>query len=399
MRSFFEEFIALPLVALVMIVGCSEAAQEQAAGPKEHAGEHEAREGGHAHAELPDHVTLSAEVIAAAKIESAPARMEVIAPIIRATGQIEADPARTMQVAAKVAGVVESVAFREGDVVAEGQTLATIRAPGLASMRADVAALQARGASARANLTRLEAMAQRDMASLQELAAARAEATALAAEASAAQQRLRALGLGSRGAAPKFELRAPRAGFVIRRGVVAGQSVLAEQQVATIVDLEKAWFMAHVFEHQLARVRVGAAAAVELNAYPGELFTGTIEFLSPIVEADSGTIVARIVIDNREAMLRIGLFGTVEIAAPSEASAVPVLVVPRSAITDVTGKTSLFVQAEDGVFELHEVTLGASGPGLVEVVQGLHEGERVVTRGAWTLKSVLLRGTFGEDHD
>ena len=59
----------------------------------------------------------------------------------------------------------------------------------------------------------------------------------------------------------------------------------------------------------------------------------------------------------------------------------------------------MFVRREGGEFELHEVTLGASGPGLVEVVQGLQEGERVVTRGAWTLKSVLLRGTFGEDHD
>src|SRR5690606_33997405 len=99
-----------------------------------HAEEHaeaDERGDGHAHAELPSQVRLSPEVIAAAKIESAPARVEVIAPIIRATGQVEADPDRTAVVAARVAGVVESLQFREGDVVREGQTLATIRAPGL----------------------------------------------------------------------------------------------------------------------------------------------------------------------------------------------------------------------------------------------------------------------------
>lgn len=383
---------------LLLLAGCGAPTAGEPAAAGEHGAPDEHEHGDeHAHAELPRHVTLSPQVIAEAKIETAPARREVIAPVVRATGQIEADPARTTVVAAKVAGVIESVEFREGDFVTKGQVLATIRAPGLGSMRADVAALQARSASARANLTRLEALAQRNMASQQELAAARAEATALQAEASAAQQRLKALGLGARGTAPKFELRAPASGFATHRGVIAGESVLAEQEVATIVDLERAWFVARVFEHQLARIRVGAAAAVELNAYPGETFLGAIDFVSPQVDADARTIVARIVIDNREAMLRIGLFGTAQIAAPTEASAGPVLVVPRSALTEIAGKTAVFVQGEDDHFELHEVILGASGPGMVEVVQGLQEGERVVTRGVWTLKSVLLRGTFGED--
>lgn len=361
--------------------------------------EHGARENEHAHAGLPRHVRLSPQVIAEAHIETAPARREVIAPVVHATGQIEADPARTRVVAARVAGVIESVAFREGDFVTEGQVLATIRAPGLGSMRADIAALKARSASARANLARLEALAQRNMASQQELAAARAEATALAAEASAAEQRLKALGLNARGAAPKFELRAPGSGFAIRRGVVAGESVLAEQEVATIVDLERAWFVARVFEHQLARIRVGAAAAVELNAYPGETFLGAVDYVSPAVDAEARTIVARVVVENRDALLRIGLFGTAAIAAPTEARSTPVLVVPRSALTEIAGKTVVFVAGEGGSFELHEVILGVSGPGMVEVVQGLQEGEQVVTRGVWTLKSVLLRGTFGEDHD
>ena len=76
----------------------------------------------------------------------------------------------------------------------------------------------------------------------------------------------------------------------------------------------------------------------------------------------------------------------------------PRLVVPRSAVLEIAGKTTVFVRREAGEFERHEVVLGVAAPGKVEVVSGLEEGELVVTQGVWTLKSVLLKASFGEDH-
>jgi cobalt-zinc-cadmium efflux system membrane fusion protein len=289
--------------------------------------------------------------------------------------------------------------FREGDFVAAGKVLATVRAPSLGSLRADLASLQARTASARSNLTRLQALAERNMASQQELAAARAEATALEAESQAAKQRLQALGLGSKGNATVFSLRAPIAGHVTQRNVVPGQPVTPEQTVATIVNLDRAWFIARLFEHLLANIRVGAAVEIELNAYPDHPFHGVVEYIGPKVDVEAQTVVARIPVDNREDILRIGLFGKARIAiSDPRAEPEPVLAVPRDAIIEVAGKTVVFVRGEGGVFELHEVVLGVAGPGVVEILQGLREGESVVTHGAWTLKSVLLKGTFGEDH-
>jgi cobalt-zinc-cadmium efflux system membrane fusion protein len=364
-----------------------------------HGDEHDEQGAGHEHDALPTRVELSEQVIGDANIVVEPVREQVVAPVLVAPGRVEADPGRTAQVPAKVAGIVEDVAFREGDLVQEGQLLATVRAPGLGSLRADLASLQARTASARSNLARIEALAQRSMASQQELAAARAEATALDAEATAARQRLQALGLASRGQATVFSLRAPLSGHVMQRGVVPGQAVTPEDTVATIVSLEGAWFVARIFEHMLARVRVGAIAEVVLNAHPDHPFKGTVQYLAPKVDDDAQTVVARIPIDNREDLLRLGLFGSVSIAAAEPGVlADPVLAVPRDALIEVAGKTAVFVRGEGGVFELHEVVLGAAGPGVVEVIQGLHAGEPVVVRGAWTLKSVLLKASFGEDH-
>ena len=79
--------------------------------------------------------------------------------------------------------------------------------------------------------------------------------------------------------------------------------------------------------------------------------------------------------------------------APGE----PALAVPTSAITRMQGKVVGFVQHDDEHFEVHELVLGASDHRYTEIVHGLREGERVVTEGAFTIKSALLRGTFGED--
>jgi cobalt-zinc-cadmium efflux system membrane fusion protein len=392
-----------PVIALVLLAIACNRATPPPAGEGEHQehGEEHADEHGdeHGHDELPTRVELSDRVVEEAGIVAEPARRQIVAPVLLATGHVEADPGRSAQVPAKVSGVVEEVLFREGDIVTAGAVLATVRAPGLGGLRADLASLQARTASAQSNRTRLEALAQRNMASQQELAAARAEATALDAESRAAKQRLQALGLASQGNASVFSLRAPIAGSITHRGVLPGQAVTAESSVATIVSIDRAWFVARIFEHMLARVRVGAVAEVQLNAYPDHPFLGKVEHLAATVDAEAQTVVARIPIENREDILRIGLFGSARITATDAgAEPTPVLAVARDSVIAVAGKPAVFVRGEGGSFELHEVVLGTSGPGLVEILAGLHEGELVVTRGAWTLKSVLLKGTFGEDH-
>lgn len=71
--------------------------------------------------------------------------------------------------------------------------------------------------------------------------------------------------------------------------------------------------------------------------------------------------------------------------------------VPRSALIDVAGKTVVFVRVAPEEFELHEVATGEASAGNVRVLSGLREGEEVVTQGAFTIKSVILRGTLADE--
>lgn len=364
----------------------------------EHAEDHHEDEP--AHGAMPRRVRLAPQVMIDAGVTDEPATRASLAETIQVVGELAADPDRTAQIAARVAGTLASLDFREGDAVTEGQVLATIRAPSLGSLRSDLAALQARASTARSNMLRLEALAVRNMASTQELAAARGESAALDAEARAAGQRLTALGVGRTGET-LYTLRATISGIVTERAPVLGQAVTAETTVAKIVNLDEVWFLARIFEHNVDQVHLGSPAEIQLNAHPDERYQGRVVYLAHVVDPHARTLTARIVLKNHDARLRLGMFGTASIALPGDDPAlgdIP-LVVPRSALTEVDGRPAVFVRHADDDFELHDVVLGAADPGRVAIVHGLRDGERVVTNGVHTLKSVLLRGTFAdEDH-
>jgi cobalt-zinc-cadmium efflux system membrane fusion protein len=349
------------------------------------------------HEELPTRVRLDPAVIAQAKIETAPVAREVLVSTIDLPGEIASDPDQTARVSVLVPGRIEAVRFKEGQRVRKGEVLVILKVPELGKAKAAFAATSAKAAVARRNADRLQALAEKRLAASQEVLAARAEAEALDAEAQAAAEQLTAWGTDSTGAVPsQLALRAPLSGVVVARDAMVGQVVVGDQTLATIADLSEVWFLGRVFEKNLAEVRLGAPAEVELNAYPKERFTGSIEYLGKQIDPSARTIVARIALGNRADLLRLGLFGVARVASGPESKA-PVLVVPRSAVTEVGQKPVVFVRQPDGDFDLHQVVLGAGALGKVEIVSGLREGEQVVVQGVFTLKSVVLKNTFGEE--
>jgi multidrug efflux pump subunit AcrA (membrane-fusion protein) len=135
---------------------------------------------------------------------------------------------------------------------------------------------------------------------------------------------------------------------------------------------------------------------VHLNAYAGEHFHGTVEYIGQQIDPVARTVTARVRLENTKGLLRLGLFGTCQVSTGSGDQAGAKLVVNHESVTDVGGKSVVFVREKDGAFELHEVTLGREALGKVEILAGLREGEEVVTTGVFTLKSMVLKGSFAE---
>jgi cobalt-zinc-cadmium efflux system membrane fusion protein len=148
-------------------------------------------------------------------------------------------------------------------------------------------------------------------------------------------------------------------------------------------------------EADLRRLRVGAPAAIEVAAYPGERFEGRVAYVSSALDKETRTVQARIEVLNPKGRLKIEMFATAHIeAGAGEAQA---LVVPREAVVLMDGKPAVFVQ-EDGRFEARGVELGQPLAGGTVVRSGVQPGEQVVVAGAYALKARVLKSQMGDGH-
>lgn len=351
------------------------------------------------HEALPTRVRLSAKVIADARIKTHAVETTSLPGTVELTGEVGADPDRTARVTARASGRIVDVRVKERDRVRAGQLIAVLESPELARGRAAYTTASAKAQVARQNAQRLSNLETKRLAAGQEVAAAEGEANAFEAEATAARQSLSAFGAGAlsgeEGAA-RLSLRAPLDGVVLSRDAIKGDTVLPEKVIVVVGDLSRAYFLGRLFEKDLARVAAGAEVEVRLNAFAGEVFIGKVETIGKQLDPQSRTVMARVAIQNHADLLKVGLFGTARVVASRATPQARHTVVPLSALTRIGDKDVVFVRQADDDFEVHPVALGRTAGGRAEILAGLRDGEQVVVDGVFTLKSAVLKGTFGE---
>jgi len=190
-----------------------------------------------------------------------------------------------------------------------------------------------------------------------------------------------------------FEVRTLISGTVIDKHITLGESVSRDRDVFVIADLRTVWIDLAVYQRDIGRVTVGREAHVSAGHGFVET-TGTIGYVTPIVDEETRTATARIVLPNRDGSWLPGMFVTGKVVV--ERAEVPVAV-PRTALFTVDDRTVLFVEDEDG-FEPKPVTVGRSGEARVEILSGIGPGDRYVSRGGFTLKAELGKESFGDGH-
>jgi membrane fusion protein, heavy metal efflux system len=354
------------------------------------------------HQGLPTRIHLEPAVVKSAGIKTAQAAAVSLPATVDLSGELASDPDRTARLAARVPGRILEVRAKEGARVKAGDVIAVLDAPELARARATVASANARAQSARLNAERLARLESKALASGQEVASAAAEAAALAAEAAAARQTLAAFGPSapaSEELGARQTIRTPLSGFILARDAVKGQTVDGNHVIAVVGDLQNAYFLGRLFEKDLAMVKAGARAEVRLNAYPNEVFEGTVETIGKQLDPAARTVTARILVRNHDDLLKVGLFGTARVVTGPATTQRKHVVVPLAALTRLADKDVVFVLQPDGAFEVHQVTLGNTAAGHAEVLTGLRAGEQVVVNGVFSLKSAVLKSTFGEEEE
>lgn len=293
---------------------------------------------------------------------------------VRTVGLVTFDERRMAQVAPKFSGFVERLYVNyTGQPVGRGQPLLEIYSPELVAAQQEL--LVARQLERTMGQSNVPGVPSRT--------------TTLV---SAARQRLRLWDMSdgqinavlSTGRVRRtVTLHSPASGTVTEKNVVDGQAVTAGQTLYTIADLRAVWVDAELRESDVANVRLGSGADIELNAYPGSILRGRITYFYPTVQEEARTVKARIDVANTGGILRPGMYATVLIKTPLRS----VLTVPQSAVINTGQRSVVFADMGGGRLMPHDVTVGRIAGDYVEVISGLEAGQRVVTSAQFLLDS------------
>ena len=291
-------------------------------------------------------------------VKTARAAETTLDAALRAVGRVEVDERRTHDVAPRFEGWIERLYVNAtGDPVRKGQALFSVYSPELVSAQKEL---------------RIAEELQRSAVAADPAALDGAQRLA-----AAARERLRNWKVGAAAGKESANLvfSSPATGVVLEKKAVEGMRFMAGAVIYRIADLSTVWVIADVYEKDLARVRIGEAARVIIDAFPGNRFDARVTYLYPTLNAATRTTPVRLELKNQDGMLRPGMFAHVEIATAGSATR---LTVPTSALIDTGERQVVLLVLGEGRYKPQPVKIGLRGRDAVEILDGLQVNDEVV---------------------
>jgi membrane fusion protein, copper/silver efflux system len=298
---------------------------------------------------------------------------DTIAASIRAVATVVPDEERVVHIHTRVSGWIEELyVATTGESVRKGQPLAGLFSQELYASQIEYLSLFRQAGSQPTSAVQASARQR-----LQVLGMSEAEIRTIERQGNA--RRL-------------VTITSPLSGVVLRRSVSRGTAVDPSTELMVVADLSQVWVVAELPERHAAVVRQGTSVTVDVPASGRAAFAASISFLHPTLDERTRSRRVRIPIDNQDRRMLPGMTGYITLeSAPRDA-----LIVPRDALVDTGEHQHVFVETAEGRFEPRVVQTGLRLSDKVEILEGLEEGERVVTSGVFLIDSESrLRGSGG----
>lgn len=356
---------------------------------------------------------LSKEQQAQAGVRFARVEKITVPQMLSVTGKVSMDESRTAHIGSLADGIVEKVLVLPGDKVRAGQVLAHVHshlihetAAALSQAFADTEQKKSALQYAEQAHQRYEHLYSIQAASLEEEQKAeqqliQARKDVRVAEANVRQEREH---LGellqirpdsiSQDNVFSFEdvpIRTPINGFVVTRNITPATVVQAGTEAFLVTDLSTIWVTGAVNEKDIASLRIGGPAEIKVQGYGEQIFRGRVGQIGTTLDPATRTIPVRIVVPNPNNLLRPEMFANATIEGHLMR---PALIIPEDAMQDTKGVPTVFVRSGSDEFRAQAVSPGNRTQASVEILQGLEEGDEVVTSGAFMVKSSLLKGSL-----
>jgi cobalt-zinc-cadmium efflux system membrane fusion protein len=339
-----------------------------------------------------------------------------LASQIELPGVISLNENKTAHVNSFIHGQISKLSVDLGSKVRKGQTIVVLNSPDYAQLQADF--LQSRAAYnlSRTEYERAKALWEKKAIGENEYLMREAEHEKLSTEYGALGSKLHSLGITHDQIAeliekckqvqveeykcdvadPNLAILSPLSGTVIFRDVIVGQHIEPEQTLFTVADLRTLWVLLDAYEKDIPYINAQSEVKITSDLFPERHFNGKITYISDLIDEKLRTLKIRVEVENSEGLLKPNMYirGVIENAATEE----ELLAIPDSAVQTLDGKKVVFVQEREDVFAVRPVSLGNKVGDNRIIMSGLKKDEWIVTKGAFTLKSEITKGTYGHDH-
>jgi len=350
-----------------------------------------------------DVIELSPEEKKVIEIATITASFRALRTQLQAVGKVYAHPNRKAIVSYAFPARISDIHVRIGDWVKAGQEVVTLQSEEVGNALSDFYKSKADYELARVNCERAKRLYDRGVGSQKDYLACEAEFKVAEATLNAAEKKLHVLGFTeiqvqaidkTHQINPVITLFAPIHGKIIAYNAVLGAMVDQATEILTILNPEILVIDAEIYEKDIAKIRIGQQIDVAVPAYPGEKFEGKVSYISDVLNEQTRTIQVRAEVENSSYKLKPGMFADVIIFLNHQIQA---LVLPKEAILDERGEDIVFLQ-RDGKYFPTVVVLGSTEGNFVEIVNGIEEGDIVVTEGNYQLKSKLYDEILKQGH-
>ncbi|MCF6287541.1 MAG: efflux RND transporter periplasmic adaptor subunit [Candidatus Hydrogenedentes bacterium] len=368
---------------------------------------HEEEKGEHGEHEEEGNVHLSSERMEELDITLSTVHQGSVKSILSFPAETMLDPDDEAHLIPRVPGIAREIFASIGDVVAAGDLLAILDSRELGRAKSEYLADLSMRDLLQATYIREKKLWEDKISAEQDYLIARQAYQAAQIEVKSSEQSLFALGLSVEDVKglprekgtdlTRYEVRAPFAATVIERHIALGEAIGENTEIFLIANLKTIWAMGRVTERDLRKVSLGQEALIQLEGYPGEEFPGKLDYIGSILDPNSRTVNARVILSNEDKRIRAGMFGRLLVFLDSHEHS-ETLLVPNGALQRTATGAIVYKEKGEGIFEPLTVDVLHTSDTLTEIQGALKENDRVAVGDIFVLKSEAGKAAMGGGH-
>lgn len=390
----------LALLALAFLLGCGK--PEEPKKEAEHGTDKHAEEKGRHGDEQTGIITLSPEATQHAAIKTEALSLRPLSVGYAFTGKVSVNETRLAHVGPRIPGRAVEIFVNPGGHVTKGQPLAVIDSPELGEAQSQYLKAKTAFEIAGKSYERAKIVLEGKVISTGEFQKREGEYLLTRTELKTTEDRLHLFGMTEKEISAigkehtinsTVAIYSPISGTVIERHLTLGEVVEPVKPLFTVADLSNLWVIADIPETDISKIEKGQTVAIAVSAYPEKVFSGKLGYISEVIAAETRSVKVRAEVENPKGMLKPEMFATVKISISEREK---VLAVPESALQREGDKTIVFIEQSYGKFEKRIIEIGPRFDGHRRVISGVKEGDKIVVKGAFTLKSEGQKADLAE---